>query len=428
MKRKFMCGLVFVGLFVWMVSGSGKWGLAGGAFFNEQLGKVFAQSNQTEPPVVKREFDRVLTLQERQPIYMKEVTFIKVGELEAGQPVVIVDEDEDYYELRLGKMNVYVRKGLGTVEQNKIWVLTEQERFGAVKTARKTKVHEENDLNSPTFMQLEAGYRYSVVREEENWYIITLGERPGYIHKSSVTLDEGVPVLLYHHMIPHEKMKTTASTVSVEAFEEQIGYLAEQQFTTLSSQQLYDYLEGRLVLPAKAVLITFDDGLLSSKEYAYPILKQYGFTATQHIITSRLLIAKDEQQFDADGPIQYLTAADLVKLKDVFQFEAHTDELHELTDTHIGIGMKLSTEAIFADLQTNLTHLPGAVTLAYPYGQYNEAYTTAAKEAGLLLGFTIIEGYANKKDSNYEVRRFGMTDNRSFEQFAAYVDGTMLRR
>lgn len=428
MKRKYMYGLVFAGLFVWLVSSSGRGGLAGGNFFNEQLGKVFAQSNQGEPLVVQREFDQVLTLQQRQPIYMKDGTFIKVGELEAGQPVVIVDEDEDYYELRLGKMNVYVRKGQGAVERKKIRVFTEQERFGAVKTTSNITVHERDDFNSPALMQLEEGYRYSVVREEENWYIITLGERPGYIHKASVTLDEGVPVLLYHHMVPLEQMKSTASTVSVEAFKDQIRYLAEQQFTTLSPQQLYDYLEGRLVLPVKAVLITFDDGLLSTKEYAYPILKQYGFTATQHIITSRLLITAEEQPFDADGPIQYLTAADLVEMKDVFQFEAHTDALHELTDTHIGIGMKLSTEAIFADLQTNLTHLPGAVTLAYPYGQYNEAYTTAAKEAGLLLGFTIIEGYANKTDSNYEVRRFGMTDNRSFEQFAAYVDGTMTRR
>ena len=91
-------------------------------------------------------------------------------------------------------------------------------------------------------------------------------------------MDEGLPVLVYHQILPRELMRTMDSTISLEAFEQQMGYLADQHFETLTAHQLYDYLEGRLVVPSKAVLITFDDGLLSTKEYAYPILKQYGFT------------------------------------------------------------------------------------------------------------------------------------------------------
>ena len=141
-------------------------------------------------------------------------------------------------------------------------------------------------MQSSVILELEEGYRYPVVREEEDWYILTIGERPGYIHKQSVVLDEGLPVLVYHHILPRESMTTMNSTISLELFEQQMEYLADHQFETLTAHQLYDYLEGRLVVPGKAVLITFDDGLLSTKEYAYPILKQYGFSALQHIISS----------------------------------------------------------------------------------------------------------------------------------------------
>ncbi|MBD7984930.1 polysaccharide deacetylase family protein [Sporosarcina sp. Sa2YVA2] len=420
MKKRWILGLLFVSAFVFIGM---KWDLPNTFLLNEHLGKVFAQSAEDEPLVVQREFEKVLTLQHEQPIYMKTERFIQIGELQADQSVAIIEEDEDYYELRFGKMNVYVRKAEGTIEKKKIPTLTQMKRYGAMKTFQTTTVHEKADSQSAVLLKLEENYRFPILHEEEDWYIIELGGRPGYIQKHSVELDKGLPVLVYHHMVPRDLMKSAASTVSVEAFDEQMAYLNDEQFKSLSAQQLYDYLEGRLVLPDKMVLITFDDGLLSAKEYAYPILKKYGFTAPHHIITSRTHKAEGAQQFDAEGPIQYLTMSDLKEMQDVFQFEAHTDDLHTLTDRKYGVGLALQRDEIRADLQANLAQLPNAVALAYPYGQYNEEFIAAAKDAGLLIGFTIIEGYANMNDSNYEVRRFGMTENRSFEQFAKYVDG-----
>jgi hypothetical protein len=63
---------------------------------------VFAQEGDRF--VTKRVFERVLPLQERQPIYMKVATLTQIGMLEANQPVAITGEDEAYYELRLGNM------------------------------------------------------------------------------------------------------------------------------------------------------------------------------------------------------------------------------------------------------------------------------------------------------------------------------------
>ncbi|MBO0603288.1 polysaccharide deacetylase family protein [Sporosarcina sp. E16_3] len=389
-------------------------------------GRVFAQGKEGERFVTKREFERVLILQERQPIYMKGNVVTQIGVLEANQPVAVTGEDEAYYELRLGNMTTFVRKGQARVEKKKLSTLVHTERLAAVHTLKKTAVYEDANLQSGVILELEEGYRYPVVREEEDWYIITIGERPGYISKQSVAMDAGLPVLVYHQVLPREMMRTMDSTISLEAFEQQMGYLSDHHFETLTAHQLYDYLEGRLVVPSKAVLITFDDGLLSTKEYAYPILKQYGFSALQHIISSRTGRAQGEQLFDADGPLQFFTAADIEELADVFQFEAHTYELHSLnTVLGIGIALERSKEEILLDIQQNIEQVPGAVSLAYPYGHYNKDFIVAAKEAGVLIGFTTTEGYANRHTSNYEVCRYGMTEKKSFEQFVAYVEGDM---
>lgn len=393
----------------------------------ESQGRVFAQERNQF--VTKRVFERVLTLQERQPIYMKGAAMTQIGVLEANQPVAVTGEDEAYYELRLGNMTAFVRKGQATVEKKKLTTLVHTERLAAVHALQKTGVYEDADLQSSVILELEEGYRYPVVREEEDWYIITIGERPGYISKQSVAVDAGLPVLVYHQVLPRELMRTMESTISLEAFEEQMEYLADHHFETVTAHQLYDYLEGRIVVPSKAVLITFDDGLLSTKEYAYPILKQHGFRALQHIISSRSGRAQGTQLFDAEGPLQFFTAADLEELADVFQFEAHTYELHSLNKlSGVGIALDLSKEEILLDLQKNTEQLPAAVSLAYPYGHYTEDFIAAAKEVGVLIGFTTTEGYANRKTSNYEVCRYGITEKKSFEQFVAYVNGDMTWR
>ena len=126
----------------------------------------------------------MLTLQERQPIYMKGAALTQIGVLEANQPVAVTGEDEAYYELRLGNMTAFVRKGQATVEKKKLSTLVHTERLAAVHTLQKTAVYEDANLQSGVILEMEEGYRYPVVQEEEDWYIITIGERPGYILSS----------------------------------------------------------------------------------------------------------------------------------------------------------------------------------------------------------------------------------------------------
>ena len=369
---------------------------------------------------------QVIVLEKAQPLYMKAQSFVEIGRLEAKQAFVIIGEDEMYYELRFGEMSAFVKKTGVTIENRAVQSLVNPKIVDSIKTIKETIVYEQANFHSAELLHLAKGFRYPIIGQIDDWFIIKIGERTGYIQKQAVEKDEGVPVLVYHHILPKADMKTTTSTVSVESFNEQMAYLASEQFTTLTVEQLYDYLEGRQILPVNAVLITFDDGLVSTKEYAYPILKAHGFTAIQHIISSRTARAEGMQSFDKEGPLQFFTEQEMAELADVFQYEAHTHDLHRLNkETNSGIVMELSTEQLVEDLQQNVEEVPGAISLAYPFGQYNEQMIAAMKEVGLLIGFTTHDGYANPSGSNYEVNRFGMTEKRTIEQFATYVDGEM---
>lgn len=111
MRRTSSNTLLVVCLSVFIISIGAIWILV------ESQGRVFAQG--TDRIVTKRVFERVLTLQERQPLYMKGPSLTQIGELAENQPVAITGEDEVYYELRLGNMSAYVRKGRARLKKRR---------------------------------------------------------------------------------------------------------------------------------------------------------------------------------------------------------------------------------------------------------------------------------------------------------------------
>ncbi len=94
---------------------------------------------------------------------------------------------------------------------------------------------------------------------------------------------ERVIILLYHRLRPEEKAKELDKekifVVYPSKFEEQIKYLSENGYKSISLDEYTNSVRNKKPFPPKSIIITFDDGYLSNYLYAYPILKKYGFTA-----------------------------------------------------------------------------------------------------------------------------------------------------
>lgn len=73
---------------------------------------------------------------------------------------------------------------------------------------------------------------------------------------------------------------------SLERFKQQLDFLKKEKYTVLSLLDWADCMRHGSVLPENVATLSFDDNLRDGYARAFPLLKQYGFSATFFAITS----------------------------------------------------------------------------------------------------------------------------------------------
>ncbi|RUO81147.1 polysaccharide deacetylase [Idiomarina tyrosinivorans] len=81
-----------------------------------------------------------------------------------------------------------------------------------------------------------------------------------------------VVVLQYHHVSTDTPAVTS---ISPEQFAEHLQYLRDNDYQVIAIEQAYQALEQQQPLPAKAVVITFDDGYQNVADNAVPLLQKF---------------------------------------------------------------------------------------------------------------------------------------------------------
>ncbi len=96
-----------------------------------------------------------------------------------------------------------------------------------------------------------------------------------------------VPILMYHE-ISDEPIAAGRLSVSPAAFARQLGYLHESGYVPVTARQLASAMRAgdpASELPARPVVLTFDDGFADFQDTALPLLMRYGFTASVFVTT-----------------------------------------------------------------------------------------------------------------------------------------------
>lgn len=199
----------------------------------------------------------------------------------------------------------------------------------------------------------------------------------------------GIPVLNYHKV---ENNVSNPLALSAQDFAEQMEYLYKNGYTTISPDQLLDHLQKNTPLPAKPVLITFDDGYQDNYIAAYPIMKKYGFTATIFLISDR--IGHDDWYMNWDQ-IQEMRLSGFVfgshTLSHVSLSEISREEaLFQLVNSREGIEWKLDVPVKY---------------FAYPSGDYNAEVEKIVQHAGYKAAFAVKFGRVEKTSDVYSLDR-----------------------
>ena len=189
-----------------------------------------------------------------------------------------------------------------------------------------------------------------------------------------------VPVLCYHNLAPQSKGRLV---LGVKSFEEQMHYLKSQGYRVVSLKEFLEFASLKKQLPRKSLVLTFDDGYRAFIQYAYPILKELGFTATLFVYTDYI-----------GAGVTALSWADLKKLAaEGFNIEAHTKSHGNMrraaTESADEYAKRLAAELnVPKDLfSKNLGYLPQS--LAYPYGSQDDVVVQKTKERGYVAAFTV---------------------------------------
>ena len=98
--------------------------------------------------------------------------------------------------------------------------------------------------------------------------------------------------MAFHRLVPDDlKRKVYPNNKyigSIKVFEEMMKYIFNNGYKTLSSEEFYKWLIGKVEYDKKTLLITIDDGNYEDYYLVYPIIKKYNLKATSFVVGSRI--------------------------------------------------------------------------------------------------------------------------------------------
>ena len=212
----------------------------------------------------------------------------------------------------------------------------------------------------------------------------------------------GLPVLMYHFF--YDKNVSSGKDnnyMEISDFENQIKYLTDNNFYFPTWQEVEDYIDGKISLPDKSVVITVDDGDDSFFELAVPIIQKYNAKATSFVITSWYGYRANNKQVN-------------------ISYQSHSDCMHEGANGK-GVMLSWSYDKILEDVKQSSQTLGGSTVFCYPFGHYNDLDKRVLKDAGYRLAFTTEGGRVYKGSDKFALPRVRMSKGLSLSTFASMV-------
>lgn len=231
-------------------------------------------------------------------------------------------------------------------------------------------------------------------------------------------------VIMYHHVSERENL-LNKYVITPEELESDMAYLQKNGYESVLPSQLE---HGEI--PKKPVMITFDDGFLSTYKYALPILQKYAMMGVCAVVGSLVQEYTDTPNTVSD--CAYMNKDTVKKLRDsgVFEIACHTYDMHSL-GTRKGCAKKSSESeneyrTILTQDLTQFNSLYQEITgsetdiIAFPYGEYSEATVNIAASCGYRVMLTCDEKInilPKEKESPLILGRFNRPHGISSETF-----------
>ena len=279
---------------------------------------------------------------------------------------------------------------------------------------------------------------------------------PRYVppaERTPLTADHPWPknsfLVLGYHDVEDGAADQRYLSVRTSALSDQMAWLRDNGYNPISVQQILDAHDGKIVLPEKAVLLTFDDGYSSFYTRVWPLLKAYNWPAlwapvgswvdspaNKKVDFGGLMTARDK--FATWKMVEEMGKSPLVEVgahtwNSHFGAEANPQGSKEPAVANRLFDKKTGTyetdEQYNRRINTDISLITNKIksvtgksprAWVWPYGAANGTTLKLAKEHGYKMAFTLNEGLANAAFLD-DIPRVLISDNPSLKRFASQV-------
>ena len=228
-----------------------------------------------------------------------------------------------------------------------------------------------------------------------------------------------VPIIMYHSILK-DPSRSNKYTVTPSVLEEDLKYITDNGYTTVTISDLISYVYDDTPLPEKPIVLTFDDGHYNNYGYLFPLLEKYDMKAVISIVGS--YTDKFTETDEANLNYSYLRWKDIKELMDTgrIEFQNHTYSLHSNTgkrngtkkikgetDEHYKNVLEEDILKLQQEFEENTNYTPQCFT--YPFGGISNASLNIIKELGFKASLSCEQGIkilTKNPNSLYLLKRY----------------------
>lgn len=389
---------------------------------------AFLYFSDSKPAIdVQAKYGAQVKIQTTTPVYKKvHDEYKELGKIEKGQILSLADKskqnmkgkyfrlkDEDYYI----PANYVTPVDIHVKEQQVHYVpfnesLTTQQEYHII------------DKENKKIASMNSSAVYPIYVKEEKRYGVMIHNQIVYIAKSDITdikdvqntrmkTADSIPVFMYHYFYSkaNNELGKNGNYVEVNDFEEQLQYLKNHDYVSVSMEEIENFLDGKVRLPKHSVSITIDDGAKSIYEYAYPLLKKYNYQATLFLIANK---------FKND-----ILPATFKEMQNAgMELQSHSYAMHTggCEGGHGGALRCAAHDEGVADTKKAFSIIGGGFVYCYPYGDVTDSALKIMKDAGVRMAFTTNYGKIEPGMDKLQLPRVRIFGNAGIQQFINSIE------
>ena len=229
-----------------------------------------------------------------------------------------------------------------------------------------------------------------------------------------------LPILMYHSVSEAAEGSFAPFAVRPDDFKAQMTLLKDRGHATLTLADLAARLAAGQAIPARPVVVTFDDGFRDFMTHALPVLADRRLVATQYVVSD--LVGGTSRWLDDVGE----GGRPLMDEADVREAHAAGVEIGAHTRTHPRLDA-LPPDRMAEEVggsKARLEDILGAAvtTFAYPFGLY-DGVREAVVKAGFAAACAVRYRTSSPDDDRFAMARLIVRRETALDAFARLLDG-----